>query len=105
MEQTDEFYAESLENGIEVVGQPMAGVESAAIGLLIGTGARDEEPNNFGVSHFTEQMLFRGTERYGARELSERFDALGASYDSSAGVEMTVLNAVMLGDRLPGVID
>ncbi|MGI8827736.1 MAG: M16 family metallopeptidase [Chloroflexota bacterium] len=100
MEQEDVFYSEQLDCGIEVVGQPMAGVESAAVGILVGTGARDEEPAHFGVSHFTEQMLFRGTEHYDARALSESFDSLGVSYDSTAGLEMTLISAVFLGDRM-----
>ena len=105
MDQTGEFFFGRLESGIEVVGQPMAGVESAAIGFLIGAGARDESESNFGVSHALEQMLFRGTARMDARAVSESFDALGISYDSSAGVEMTLVSAVLLGNRLPQALD
>jgi predicted Zn-dependent peptidase len=105
MDNSGEFLHELLESGVQVVGQPMAGVESAAVGILIGTGARDEEAPRFGVSHFTEQMLFRGSEHMDAREISERFDSLGASYDSSAGLEMTLVSAMLLGDRLPIALD
>ncbi len=100
MENPHEFYAEQLSNGIQVVGQPMAGVESAAVGFLVGAGARDETTNNFGVSHTLEQMLFRGTGSMDARQISESFDSLGVSYDSSAGVEMTLVSAVLIGTRL-----
>ena len=41
----------------------------------------------------------------GARELSERFDALGIDYDSSSGLEMTLFSAVLIGNRLPTAID
>lgn len=105
MQAGGEFYYELLESGVEVVGQPMAGVESAAIGFLIGTGARDEDPGLFGVSHFTEQMLFRGTEHLDARRLSERFDALGINHNSSIGMEMTLVSAVLLGTRVGEAID
>ena len=105
MEATDEFYSQRLDSGVQVVGQRMSGVQSAAIGVLVGTGARDEEPPDYGISHFTEQMLFRGTEHLDARELSERFDSLGISHDSSAGLEMTLVNAVLLGDKVPAAID
>lgn len=105
MEGTAEFYAERLESGIQVVGQPMAGVESAAVGFLIGAGARDEPEAHFGVSHALEQMLFRGTESRDARRISESFDSLGVSYDSSAGVEMTLVSAVLIGTRLPQAIE
>jgi predicted Zn-dependent peptidase len=102
---TDEFFSERLDSGVQVVGQRMSGVQSAAIGVLVGTGARDEEPQDYGISHFTEQMLFRGTQHLDARELSERFDSLGISHDSSAGLEMTLVNAVLLGDKVPAAID
>src|SRR5579859_1715345 len=99
MESQETFVTELLGSGLRVVGQPMAGVESAAVGFLVGAGSRDDGPATQGVSHFTEQMLFRGTKTYDARELSDRFDSLGISYDSSAGIEMSIVNAVLLGER------
>lgn len=105
MEPATSFKTQVLENGVEVIGQPMAGVESAAIGILVGTGARDEQPAHFGISHFMDQILFRGTEHLDARQLSERFDALGISYEAWAGLEMTLVSAVLLGDRVPAALD
>ena len=105
MDGTDEFFSERLESGIQVVGQPMAGVESASVGFLIGAGARDETERTFGVSHSLEQMLFRGTESKDARRISESFDSLGISYDSSAGIEMTLVSAVLIGNRLSPALD
>jgi predicted Zn-dependent peptidase len=105
MEQGGVFLQHLLASGVQVVGQPMAGVESAAVGILVGTGARDEQPERFGVSHFTEQMLFRGTEHLDARALSDRMDALGISYDSSTGLEMTLVSALLLGRHVPAAID
>lgn len=99
MEQGSVFLEHRLECGAQVVGQPMRGVESAAIGILVGAGARDEQAAHFGVSHFVEQMLFRGTEHLDARQLSDRLDDFGVSYDSSSGVEMTLISAVLLGEH------
>jgi predicted Zn-dependent peptidase len=105
MEPADVFLTRLLNSDVQVIGQPMRGVQSAAIGILVGTGARDEQPSQYGVSHFTEQLLFRGTEHLDTRQLSERFDALGISHDSSAGIEMTLVSAVMLGDHVPAALD
>lgn len=105
MNGSDEFFSERLNSGIQVVGQPMSGVESASVGFLIGAGARDEPGPNFGVSHSLEQMLFRGTDTKNARQISESFDSLGISYDSSAGVEMTLMSAVLIGNRLPAALE
>jgi predicted Zn-dependent peptidase len=101
----DDFCSELLPSGVQVVAQRMSGVESVAIGFLVGAGAGDEQPAEFGITHFVEQMLYRGTERHDARALSDRFDSLGISYDSSAGLEMTLLNAVLLGDKAPMALD
>jgi predicted Zn-dependent peptidase len=105
LEASSTFFHQRLASGVEVVGQPMAGVESVALGFLIGCGARDERPEQAGISHFTEQMLFRGTERLSARDISERFDILGIDYDSSAGLEMSLLSALLLGTKLPEAIE
>jgi predicted Zn-dependent peptidase len=105
LEDSSTFVHERLESGVEIVGQPMEGVESVAVGFLIGSGARDEEPEQSGISHFTEQMLLRGTQRMTARELSDRFDILGIDYDSSAGLEMSLFSALLLGTRLEEAID
>jgi predicted Zn-dependent peptidase len=105
MNGSDEFFSERLDSGIQVVGQPMAGVESASVGFLIGAGARDETDDNFGVSHSLEQMLFRGTGSKDARQISESFDSLGISYDSSAGIEMTLMSAVLIGNRLSPALE
>lgn len=105
MERGHVFLQRLLPSGVQVIGQPMGGVESAAIGVLVGTGSRDERPDQLGVSHFTEQMLFRGTDHLDARELVDRLDALGVSYDSSTGLEMTLISAVLLGDHVPAAID
>jgi predicted Zn-dependent peptidase len=105
MENGERFLRQRLSNGTQVVGEPMAGVQSAAVGLLFGVGARDESAKHFGISHFLEQMIFRGTEHRSAREISEQFDRLGASYDSSAGIEMHVMSCQMLGDRLLEALD
>ncbi len=99
MEQGSVFLEHQLESGAQVVGQPMRGVESAAIGILVGAGARDEQAAHFGVGHFVEQMLFRGTEHLDARQLSDRLDDFGISYDSSSGVEMTLISAMLLGEH------
>lgn len=105
MKEVGELLSEKLHSQVQVVGQPMVGVESVAVGILVGAGARDEVESRYGISHFAEQMLFRGTEHLDARQLSERFDALGIDYDTSSGLEMTLLTAVLIGDRLPQAVD
>ncbi|HZU11214.1 MAG TPA: pitrilysin family protein [Chloroflexota bacterium] len=105
MDTTTVFFQHQLESGVQVIGQPMGGVESAALGFLVGTGARDEPNAQAGITHFVEQMLFRGTQRRDARALVDALESLGVNYDASAGLEMTLVSGVQLGDRLLAALD
>ncbi len=80
-------------------------VRSVALGLWVCTGSRDETPAEAGVSHFLEHLLFKGTARYSAIEISERFDGLGASVNAATGKETTHLHARFLDEHSEEVFD
>jgi predicted Zn-dependent peptidase len=69
------------------------------------TGSRNETPAQAGVSHFLEHLLFKGTERFSAIEISERFDGLGASVNAATGKETTHLHARFLDEHTEEVFD
>ena len=50
-----------LSNGLTVITDPMAGLESAALGVWVSTGSRNELPAQMGISHMLEHMAFKGT--------------------------------------------
>ena len=64
-------------------------------GFWVRTGSRDEAPAQAGVSHFLEHLLFKGTERHSAIEISELFDGMGAADQRShqQGVDTTACAA------------
>ncbi len=80
-------------------------VRSVALGLWVRTGSRNETPAQAGVSHFLEHLLFKGTERYSAIEISERFDGLGASVNAATGKETTHLHARFLDEHTDEVFE
>ena len=80
-------------------------VRSVALGLWVRTGSRNETPAEAGVSHFLEHLLFKGTARYSAIEISERFDGLGASVNAATGKETTHLHARFLDEHTEEVFD
>ena len=80
-------------------------MRSVALGLWVRTGSRNETPAQAGVSHFLEHLLFKGTERYSAIEISERFDSLGASVNAATGKETTHLHARFLDEHTEEVFD
>ena len=80
-------------------------MRSVALGLWVRTGSRNETPAQAGVSHFLEHLLFKGTKRYSAIEISELFDGLGASVNAATGKETTHLHARFLDEHTEEVFD
>jgi len=95
----------TLDSGVRVVTEEVPSVRSVALGLWVRTGSRDETPAQAGVSHFLEHLLFKGTARFSAIEISERLDGLGASVNAATGKETTHLHARFLDEHLGEVFD
>ncbi|HEX5713919.1 MAG TPA: pitrilysin family protein, partial [Solirubrobacterales bacterium] len=94
-----------LGSGVRVVTEGVPSVRSVALGLWVRTGSRNETQPQAGVSHFLEHLLFKGTERYSAIEISERFDGLGASINAATGKETTHLHARFLDEHTDEVFE
>lgn len=94
----NDYYSTILDCGLEVIAQPLPGVQSAAFGFFVGAGARDENWDVAGLAHLAEATMFRGTEHRSARELTDELDRLGVSRSSNTGVDMTLFSGVMIGD-------
>ena len=80
-------------------------VRSVALGLWVRTGSRDEPPAQAGVSHFLEHLLFKGTERHSAIEISELFDGMGAATNAATSKESTHLHARLLDEHTEEAFD
>jgi predicted Zn-dependent peptidase len=94
-----------LDGGVRVVTDSMPSVRSVALGLWVRTGSRDEAPEQAGVSHFLEHLLFKGTKRYSAIEISELFDGLGASTNAATSKESTHLYARLIDEHTAEAFD
>jgi predicted Zn-dependent peptidase len=92
-------------SGARVVTEEVPSVRSVALGLWVRTGSRNETPAQAGVSHFLEHLLFKGTARFSAIEISERLDGLGASVNAATGKETTHLHARFLDEHTEEVFD
>ena len=85
--------------GLRVITEAVPSVRSVALGLWVRTGSRDEAPGEAGVSHFLEHLLFKGTERHSAIEISELFDGMGAATNAATSKESTHLHARLLDEH------
>ena len=94
-----------LDGGLKVVTESVPGVRSVALGLWVKTGSRDEAPAQAGVSHFLEHLLFKGTDRFSAIEISEYFDGLGAATNAATSKETTHLYSRFLDEHAEAALD
>ncbi len=90
-----------LDNGITVVSEHMDSVHSVALGFWVYAGARDEAPRFFGMSHFMEHMLFKGTPTRSALDISTAFDAMGAELNAFTSRECTCFYSRVIDEHLP----
>src|SRR3954454_13970909 len=83
----------------------MDSVRSAALGFWIGTGSGFEDPDRAGLSHLLEDMLFRGTARYGSLEIDQIFDGMGAELNAGTGKETTSVYTRVIDQHFPEAFD
>ena len=85
-----------LDNGLRVVGEHNPAAASVALGVVVETGARDERPDEHGVSHFLEHLCFKGDASRSGSDVSRAFDALGARYNAFTSEERTMYYGAVL---------
>lgn len=94
-----------LKNGLRVVMEKIPTCRSVSFGIWVKTGSRNESPERGGISHFIEHMLFKGTERYSAKDIAEQFDAIGGNVNAFTSKEYTCYYAKVLDEHLPIAVD
>src|ERR1700720_1514160 len=90
-----------LPTGLVVVTDAMPHLQTASLGVWVGCGSRDEQPDEHGMSHFLEHMAFKGTTRRTARQIAEEIEAVGGDLNAATGVEMTAYYARTLRADVP----
>ena len=80
-------------------------VRSIALGFWVRAGSRDEAPEQAGLSHFLEHLLFKGTDRFSSPEIDEIFDGMGAEVNAGTGKETTSVYSRFLDQHLDRAFD
>ncbi|MDP4181889.1 MAG: pitrilysin family protein [Bacillota bacterium] len=99
------FEKEILDNGVRIVCEKIPHVRSVSIGIWVGTGSRNENKCNNGVSHFIEHMLFKGTNSKSAKEIAESIDNIGGQLNAFTGKECTCYYTKTLDSHFDIAID
>lgn len=94
-----------LSNGLTVAVEPMAGVETLAVGLYADVGARSEPEGLSGLAHMVEHMVFKGAGGRGAKAIAETIEDAGGSLNAWTARDHTVFHARLLGGDLALGVD
>jgi predicted Zn-dependent peptidase len=94
-----------LPGGLRVVTEAVPTVRSVTFGIWVGVGSRDEAPRQAGCSHYLEHLLFKGTKRRSALEISAAVDRVGGEMNAFTTKEYTCFYARVLDTDLPIAVD
>src|SRR6202167_5632215 len=94
-----------LPNGVRVITERMPHVRSVSVGVYIGTGSREEEIHETGISHFVEHMVFKGTKNRSAEQIARSVDSIGGGLDAFTSKELVSYNVKVLDEHLPEAFD
>ena len=94
-----------LPNGVRLLHEAVPSVRSAALGIWIGAGSRNETAAENGSCHFIEHMLFKGTKTRSAEQLARESDAIGGRLNAYTTKECTCFYGHVLDTHLPALTD
>ncbi|HSL71832.1 MAG TPA: pitrilysin family protein [Longimicrobiales bacterium] len=97
---SEQYARAEVGDGLAVLTEQMPGVRSVALGVWVKTGSVHEEPEEMGVSHLLEHMVFKGTQRRSAHEIALVLERLGGSLDAYTTREHTCYQARVLDEHL-----
>lgn len=79
----------TLKNGLRIVTEPMIGAQSTFVGVWVKAGSANEKDSEWGISHFIEHMVFKGTEKRSAQRISEETDYVGGQTNAFTSRDCT----------------
>ena len=94
-----------LSNGLRVVTDHVATVESVAVGIWCDVGTRHEDLAHNGVAHMVEHMMFNGTQTRTSKDIVEAIESVGGQMNAFTSREMTAYYVHLLKEDLPLAMD
>lgn len=92
-------------NGVTVLSEHLTGIRSAAVGVWVRSASAHEAPEQMGVAHLLEHMVFKGTERRTAKQIAMELETRGGSLDAYTSRDHTSYQAHTLDEDLPLAVD
>ena len=98
------IYTHTLENGLRVIHRQFPS-EISYCGLAVNTGSRDEDTHEWGMAHFVEHMLFKGTKKRRAHHISNRMENVGGDLNAYTTKEETFIYSTFLKEYFPRAVE
>ncbi len=95
----------TLDNGVRIVSQNIGYMHTVTTGIWVANGTRHEAPEDNGVAHFIEHMLFKGTKRRSAHQITREIDSMGGILNAFTGHEYVCYYAKVLAKFIPNAVD
>jgi predicted Zn-dependent peptidase len=100
------YERQTLSNGLRVLTAPLDHAQSVACYVMVGSGSRYENASNRGIAHFTEHMVFKGTERRPtAKDLALEVDRIGGEVNAFTSKEYTGYYIRCAGEQRDTALD
>jgi predicted Zn-dependent peptidase len=103
--ETRDIQKQVLSNGLVLITETMLHVRSVSVGVWVRNGSRREVPEENGLAHFIEHMVFKGTERRSAEAIAREMDSVGGMLDAFTSKEQICFNAKVLDEHLSIAFD
>lgn len=98
-------YYKQFDNGLRLIINKMDGFLSASAGVLVKTGSINETSDENGISHFIEHVMFKGTKKRSAFEISDHIDRIGAQINAFTSKELTCYYTKSTGEHLENSLE
>jgi predicted Zn-dependent peptidase len=95
----------TLDNGVRIVTQQIGYMHTVTTGIWVANGTRHENPEDNGVAHFIEHMLFKGTKRRSVHQITREIDSMGGVLNAFTGHEYVCYYAKVLAKFMPRAAD
>src|SRR6266446_6567675 len=94
-----------LKSGLTIATAEMSHMTSVSLGLWVGVGSRYEPPALNGVCHFIEHLLFKGTKKRTAKQISQAVEGIGGYLNAFTSEETTCFHARAGHERFEDLLD
>lgn len=94
----------TLKNGLRIVHKPLASHVSYC-GFIVNAGTRDEDSDEYGMAHFVEHMLFKGTQKRKSHHIINRMESVGGEINAYTNKEETVIYSIFLEEHFSRAFD